>query len=101
MYEEAFVWCTKSEKEYRKDCIKGIGKDLFGNNLGDIKYIDQICLGSGDNASCVEGAATYAYFYFGEARPLGFLCLQFSDEGRKICSAVKNQLAKQFLEFKK
>ena len=96
MYKEAFTWCKTAEKEYIKACIQGVGAEVIKTHLDDIKFVDQTCRSSDDYSSCITGVASYAYFHFGSSRPVGYICLQLSSEGSKICASLKNQMASQF-----
>ena len=96
MYKEAFTWCKTAEKEYIKACIQGVGAEVIKTHLDDIKLVDQTCQSSGDYNSCITGVASYSYFHFGSSRPVGYICLQLSEDGSKICSSTRKQLADQF-----
>jgi len=95
-YEKVARQCSKLDKSVQTYCFQGLGSEAMKKNLDSPEKIVTICHLTQDYNDCIIGASTYAFFHFGNARPVGYVCLQFDKAGTKICSETKAKFSDQF-----
>lgn len=85
-YYGALKWCQTAPKEYRDNCVVGVGSQALKENINSPRMVEEVCTrGTSMTAACIKGMAGLFINHSGSLDEPRRLCEQLHETNRAAC----------------